>query len=417
MAVLDVGIAPVCVETDPREFGEHTRDLSGIHRVRPQAVAHPDSPAEVAEVVHWCHRAGLRWQPQGTRHSMGGQALAPGGVHISTRQLNQIRDLDLDEGSIEVEAGVDLHEIITTAAAYGLRLTSATPSYTRLSVGGVASVGGVSPLPTVGALVDHITQIELATPDGSLLRLDRGEALFHQALASRGAAGVLTRLRLQLTRMPRLVHTWHLHYPATNMPAAVADLSAAARADGVDEALLMLGGTDLSTATLALTSYDDPARAEDVLRTLHPQSQTGPDTGDYVSHCLALEQLYDQPDWLYGCRKVWTDVWLPEDSVADYTAHAATQLDDRAFSSTSYGLVFAKPRRAFRTGRLRLPEPVTNREDELVYLVDLLRDDFGRQGDPAWSAAMHARHHHAVDEARRCGGVVYPIGSTTMGDD
>lgn len=52
MAMPDAGDAPGCVSTDPDEFGDQIRDLSGLHRVHPVAVARPRSAVDVATVLH-----------------------------------------------------------------------------------------------------------------------------------------------------------------------------------------------------------------------------------------------------------------------------------------------------------------------------------------------------------------------------
>lgn len=103
-------------------------------------------------------------------------------------------------------------------------------------------------------------------------------------------------------------------------------------------------------------------------------------------------------------------MWLPEAGIVPFTSRTLPRIDEREFSRSSYALVFAKRRAAFGTDTLRLPH-ATFRPGELVYLVDVLRDDRGRVDDGNWAEDMRARHTADMTYAHDMGGVPYPVGT------
>lgn len=413
--MLDAGLAAhtaARISTRPDDLAASTADLGGVCHARPVAVAHPVTPQDVAAAVRWAAERQLPYRARGTGHTMGGQSLADGGLHLNLRGLARIVAVTDDE--IDVEAGVLLHDIVTTAAAHGRRLAGGTTSYTQLTIGGVASVGGVSTLPRAGAVIDHIRRLQVATPEGLVWCSPSEHAgLFHTVLGGLGRAGVITRVVLQLVELPTGVRTWTATYPRQALTEAMAAVTRLACSSEVDETMLLLSGAEPDTVSVQASSYRSRTQPNPTRPAALPDQDgqatlAAPVDGDYLDHVFRLDPLYDQPGW-EASTKIWTDVWLPEHTLADYAVATLGQLTRRELSPTSYALLFPHDRDAFIQGNLRLPRATSR--GELVALVDVLRDDYGRTGDEHWVADMRAAHHAALTRAHAAEGTVYPIGT------
>src|SRR5580692_10963502 len=68
----------------------------------------PASAQQVAAVVGICARCGLAITPQGGNTGLVGGQIPQGEILLSTERMNAVRDLDLADDVIVVEAGVTL---------------------------------------------------------------------------------------------------------------------------------------------------------------------------------------------------------------------------------------------------------------------------------------------------------------------
>src|SRR5262245_61243829 len=67
----------------------------------------PETTAQVAEVLRYCHRQGIKVVPRGAGTSLSGGALPLGdGVLLGMAKFNRIREIDFDNRVAVVEPGV-----------------------------------------------------------------------------------------------------------------------------------------------------------------------------------------------------------------------------------------------------------------------------------------------------------------------
>ena len=165
---------------------------------RPAAVAIPESPGDVAEIVAFAGETGLRVAPQGTGH--GGAAL--GSLHDTILvKLHRLRGVALDAESMTARAaaGTIWIEVVEEAARHGLAaLAGSSPD---VGVVGYTLGGGLSWLGRKhGIGANHVTAIELVTADGQLRRVDRDNDpdLFWALRGGGGNFGVVTAIELRL---------------------------------------------------------------------------------------------------------------------------------------------------------------------------------------------------------------------------
>src|SRR5918992_1039110 len=116
---------------------------------------------------------------------------ADAGVVIDMSTLNQIHSITPDRAV--VDAGVVWRDLLLVTTPAGLTPPVLT-DYTRLTVGGTLSVGGVSGRSyRHGAQVDNVLELQVVTGEGQLLTCSATEnqRLFEAALAGLGLCAVI----------------------------------------------------------------------------------------------------------------------------------------------------------------------------------------------------------------------------------
>jgi FAD/FMN-containing dehydrogenase len=103
-------------------------------------------------MIRFCREHGIKVAARGQGHTTHGQSLTCGLV-IENGALNTIHSIG-PEGA-DVDAGVLWKDLIVAAIEHGLTPPVIT-GYTKLSVGGTLSVGGISPRYDGGAQVDRV---------------------------------------------------------------------------------------------------------------------------------------------------------------------------------------------------------------------------------------------------------------------
>jgi FAD binding domain-containing protein/berberine-like enzyme len=178
---------------------------------RPAAVAFPESAEDVAEIVRFAHRHGLRVAPQGTGHNAGALAI-DGDILLKTERMRAV-SIDPAARTARVDAGVLWAEVTDAAAAHGLAgLAGSSPD---VGVVGYSLGGGISWLGRrYGLSANSVTAVELVTADGRLLRVDADHEpdLFWALRGGGGSFGVVTALELRLYPV-REVYAGILFFP------------------------------------------------------------------------------------------------------------------------------------------------------------------------------------------------------------
>lgn len=143
------------------------------------------------------------WLPHGLGRSYGDVGLNAGGRLIVTTGLDRFIGFDTDSGVIEAEAGVSLEDIIRVALPRGWFLPT-TPGTKYVTLGGAIAndVHGKNHH-MAGTFGCWVKELELARTDGSLQRCSPNESaeLFATTIGGMGLTGLITRAKLQLTRV------------------------------------------------------------------------------------------------------------------------------------------------------------------------------------------------------------------------
>ncbi len=193
---------------DPRWDAARTGWLLNADQ-RPVAVALVKSVADIAAVIRFARRHGLRAAAQGTGHSAA--TLAPNlddAILIRTGALDGVT-IDADAGIARAEAGVVWSAVSERAAEHGLvALAGSSPD---VGVTGYTLGGGLSWLGRrFGLATNSVVAAEVVTGDGQILRVDADHhpELFWAIRGGGGSLAVVTALEFQL-------------YPVTEVYAGV----------------------------------------------------------------------------------------------------------------------------------------------------------------------------------------------------
>ena len=178
------------------------------------AVLRPKNTNEVAALAALCHSENIAIVPQGGNTGLCGGATPSKNSHcvvISTSRLNRIRELDLENSTITLDAGVVLMNAQEAAVKVGKLFPLSLAAEGSCTIGGNLSTnaGGVQVL-RYGNMRDLCLGIELVTPTGEIfnglrgLRKDNtGYSLKDLYIGAEGSLGIITAATLKLYPLPK----------------------------------------------------------------------------------------------------------------------------------------------------------------------------------------------------------------------
>jgi FAD/FMN-containing dehydrogenase len=228
--------------TDPDQLAGYLTDWRDAYRGRAAVVVRPSTTQEVAAVVALCRDAGVALVPQGGNTGLCGGAVPDSSgrqVVLSLTRLRRIREVDPDNQTVTVEAGVVLRQVQEAAAAVDRLFPLSLGAEGSCTIGGNLSTnaGGTGVL-RYGTMRDLTLGLEVVLPDGRVwdglrgLRKDNtGYDLKHLFIGAEGTLGVVTAAVLKLYPALRSRATAWVALPS---PAAAVDLIGICRTLGGD---------------------------------------------------------------------------------------------------------------------------------------------------------------------------------------
>ena len=197
----------------PEDTAPYSRSWRGNWVGKTPLVLRPKTVEEMSAIVAICAETGTSIVPQGgnTGLTYGGQ---PGQgmneVVVSTVRMNKVRDIDLLNDTITVEAGVVLLDIQRTAAEQNRLFPLSLGAEGTCQIGGNLSTnaGGIQVL-RYGNTRNLVLGLEVVMPDGRIwnglrgLRKDNtGYDLKHLFVGAEGTLGIITAAVLKLFPKP-----------------------------------------------------------------------------------------------------------------------------------------------------------------------------------------------------------------------
>ncbi len=199
------------VETAPEILTCYAFDATNI-RSLPVAVTFPRSTEEVRSIVSLCHESGVRVIPRGAGTGfVGGTVPLSGGVVVSMEKMGKIIDIDPSQRVAVVQSGVVNGTLQREAGKHGLMFPPDPSSLDVSTLGGnVAQDAGGPRALKYGVTRDYVLGVEFVTWDGKLVEpacpgmaSRRWDPLDTLLISSEGTLGLITRLWLRLTFVPK----------------------------------------------------------------------------------------------------------------------------------------------------------------------------------------------------------------------
>jgi len=352
-------LQPSCSSTRPLSIGQLLRndltDLSGAllfddaarqaaaddfgHIVRrmPLAVLQPGSAQDIAKLVQFASRRGLKVAIRGNGHAMFGDTQVDGGVVIDSRSLNSVRVTNSSgRRVVEASAGALWGAVLDTA--YAEKLTPPVNVDTGvLSVGGTISTGGFGGTSwREGLQIDHILELQVVTGVGELVTCseERNVDLFNAMLAGMGQCGMIVKVVMTLVAAPTHVLLFVLSY--ADLPTAIADLTLLVK----DGRFTYLDGRTTARPDSAFTYnleagafYDTPNTPDE------PSLLAGLRFASRTARVMTYPEFFRRvPGRLPPLPHPWLYLCLPASRFAEYAAGVFASPAEFAFSAPRFSI-------------------------------------------------------------------------------
>ncbi|EGZ44403.1 D-lactate dehydrogenase (cytochrome) [Neisseria wadsworthii 9715] len=181
-------------------------DQRGRYTGSADIVLQPKSIENVQKIMRFCFEHRIPVTPQGGNTGLCGAAVPNGGVLLNLSKLNRIRNINLADNSITVDAGCILKNVQQAAEQADRFFPLSLASEGSCQIGGniACNAGGLNVL-RYGAMRDLVIGLEVVLPDGEsiehltpLHKNTTGYDLRHLFIGSEGTLGIITGATLKL---------------------------------------------------------------------------------------------------------------------------------------------------------------------------------------------------------------------------
>jgi FAD/FMN-containing dehydrogenase len=383
----------------------YAQDFGQIVSEKPDAVLLPGSVADIARMLRFARRHGVRVVGRGTGHTTFGQSQHRAGLVFDLTTLDHIGPIV--DGTITVGAGCRWNAVLARTLAGGM-MPPVLPDYIGQTVGGTLSVGGIGAMSfREGAQIDHVVALRAVTGDGRVVDCSarRNRELFEMLLAGQGQVGVIVQATMRLVAAPTTVRLYDLVYP--DLDRLLADLATLMDDERFDqmEAFIIPTGPGSWLYLLEAIGFHTSAGPPDDAALL-----------DGLGHLAEQTQMSDL-DFLTWSSRVptnlprrlnpWIDLVLPMSGAASFLEDVQATITPVA-PGDSFSLLLIPLRRS------RFTRPLfRTQNEELGVGFDTLRA-LPPGTDPESALAFNRRLY---DRCREIGGAQYPISAVRLGVD
>ncbi len=142
---------------------------ASVYQIEPLGVVVPRSAEAVVRAVGIAGRHGVPITPRGGGTSQAGQSIGAGLVLDTSKYLNRILEINLDERWARVEPGVVLDDLNLALRPHGLRFAPDVSSASRATVGGMIANNSSGARSVIyGKTIDHVRDQHVALSDGTV---------------------------------------------------------------------------------------------------------------------------------------------------------------------------------------------------------------------------------------------------------
>ncbi|PLQ00256.1 FAD-binding oxidoreductase [Cupriavidus pauculus] len=208
-----IGETNVLTPNREEDLSAFVKDWRGKFQGPALAVLRPATTAEVQGLVRLAARAGVAIVPQGGNTGLCGASVPMTSgrqVVLQLGRMNKVRELDVRNNTVTVEAGYILQQLQELAASAGRLFPLSLGAEGSCQIGGnlATNAGGMQVL-RYGNMRELVLGLEVVLPDGEVLDLLRalrkdntGYDLKQLFIGSEGTLGIVTAATLKLFPLP-----------------------------------------------------------------------------------------------------------------------------------------------------------------------------------------------------------------------
>jgi glycolate oxidase len=200
------------VKTDEIERLCYSRDLS-VHEAVPDVIVFVKNAEEISKVMHLANRGKIPVTPRGSGTSaVGGALAAKGGILLDLSRMNNILEIDRENGYAFVEPGVLCNNF--NAALAPSHFFPPDPASSALaSLGGMVSTNASGNRALkYGTTKNYVLGLEVVLADGRVIhtgsileKTSAGYNLTHLFTNAEGTLGIITKITLKILPMPEYI--------------------------------------------------------------------------------------------------------------------------------------------------------------------------------------------------------------------
>jgi len=210
-----VGERNVVADEVGMEGYSHDEFASDEFNEAPLLVVKPQSESDVARVVAFCSEHGIPITPRGGGTGLSAACVpSKNGIVLSLERLSEVIEVDEDNHTITVQAGMTLERLYQEVTEAGLFFPPHPGDESAMVGGSVAANAGGSRAVKYGTIKRFVLGLQVVTADGSIVELggkvmkaSTGYKLQDLMIGSEGTLGIITRVTFALLPPPGSIQT------------------------------------------------------------------------------------------------------------------------------------------------------------------------------------------------------------------
>lgn len=216
ISALQATVGEEWVLTGKADLLAYSYDATPLYQRLPSAVVLPRTTEEVAAVMRLAHQHRIPVYTRGSGTNLSaGTVPRPDGISMALNRMNSIIEIDQENLTATVEAGVVTATFHKAVEALGLFYPPDPGSMTTSTLGGnmMESAGGLRGL-KYGVTKDYVVAVEGVTPDGRIFQAGgknvkdvAGYDLVKLLCGSEGTLAIVTQMTLKLVPLPETRRT------------------------------------------------------------------------------------------------------------------------------------------------------------------------------------------------------------------
>jgi len=199
------------ISTKENEIEDYSHDETPLTKsYAPQVIVKPTDTHLIAKLLRFANRKRIPVTPRGGGTGLSGGCIPIyGGILLSLERMNRILEIDRNNLTAIVEAGVTLSDLRSEVEKQGLYYPIYPGEMTATIGGNVATNAGGMNAVKYGVTRHHVLGLEAALPNGDIIetggkfvKCSTGYDLTQLIVGSEGTLAVVTKVILKLTTKP-----------------------------------------------------------------------------------------------------------------------------------------------------------------------------------------------------------------------